>query len=200
MVAQNIFFYVIAAAIVYSGLRVVTSANVVHAALHLVVVLAAVAAQYVLLAAEFVAATQVLVYIGAIIVLFLFGIMLTRAKLGRDQDLTHKHWVSGAVTAVVLFAVMAYALVDEYGWSRSPLPAVLPPAVVAVPLTPPAVVVAVVLPAVPVAPPAGAPLDVPAVPAVPLMVPPPVPLVAPPAMPPAPLMPVNVIMDGSTAT
>ena len=53
-----------------------------------------------LLAAEFVAATQVLVYIGAIVVLFLFGIMLTRAKIGRDQDLTHKHWWSGAATAV----------------------------------------------------------------------------------------------------
>ncbi len=59
------------------------SNNVVHAALHLVAVLASVAAQYILLAAEFVAATQVLVYIGAIVVLFLFGIMLTRAKIGR---------------------------------------------------------------------------------------------------------------------
>jgi len=123
MVAQNIFFYAIAAVIVYSGIRVVTSNNVVHAALHLVAVLASVAAQYVLLAAEFVAATQVLVYIGAIVVLFLFGIMLTRAKIGRDQDLTHKHWLGGAATALLLFGVMAYALVDEFGWSRTPLPA-----------------------------------------------------------------------------
>ena len=123
MVAQNLFFYLFAAAIVYSGIRVVTSNNVVHAALHLVVVLASVAAQYVLLAAEFVAATQVLVYIGAIVVLFLFGIMLTRAKLGRDQDLTHKSWPLAAITALGLFAVMAYALLDEYGWSDHPLPA-----------------------------------------------------------------------------
>ncbi|MEQ1785912.1 MAG: NADH-quinone oxidoreductase subunit J [Acidimicrobiales bacterium] len=123
MVAQNIFFYVIAAVIVYSGIRVVTSNNVVHAALHLVAVLASVAAQYVLLAAEFVAATQVLVYIGAIVVLFLFGIMLTRAKLGADQDLTHKNWPAGAATAVLLFVVMAYALVDEWGWSKTPMPA-----------------------------------------------------------------------------
>jgi NADH-quinone oxidoreductase subunit J len=119
MVAQNVFFYLIAAVIVYSGIRVVTSNNVVHSALHLVAVLASVAAQYVLLAAEFVAAAQVLVYIGAIVVLFLFGIMLTRAKLGADQDLTHKHWLGGAATAVVLFAVMAYALIDEYGWTKA---------------------------------------------------------------------------------
>jgi NADH-quinone oxidoreductase subunit J len=123
MVAQNIFFYVIAAGIVVSAIRVVTTRNVVHAALYLVAVLAGVGAQYVLLAAEFVAATQVLVYIGAIVVLFLFGVMLTRTKIGRDQNLTHKHWLGGAATAVLLFGVMAYTLVDEYGWTRTPLPA-----------------------------------------------------------------------------
>ena len=123
MVAQNLFFYAIAAVIVFSAVRVVTSQNVVHAALYLVGVLANVAAIYVLLAAEFVAATQVLVYIGAIIVLFLFGIMLTRAKIGRDQDLTHDSWYGAAATAVLLFAVMAYALIDAFEWSDTPLPA-----------------------------------------------------------------------------
>jgi len=123
MVAQNIFFYLFAGAIVFSAFRVVTTNNVVHAALYLVAVLASVAAQYILLAAEFVAATQVLVYIGAIIVLFLFGIMLTRAKLGRDQDLTNRHWATGAGTALLLFGVMAYALVDQFHWKQTPLPA-----------------------------------------------------------------------------
>jgi NADH-quinone oxidoreductase subunit J len=123
MVAQNIFFYVIAAGIVFSAIRVVTSRNVVHAALYLVSVLAGVAAQYVLLAAEFVAATQVLVYIGAVMVLFLFGVMLTRTKIGQDQALTHKHWWTGAATALILLGVMAYALIDEFGWTERPLPA-----------------------------------------------------------------------------
>lgn len=123
MVAQNLFFYAIAAMIVVSAIRVVTTQNVVHAALYLVAVLAGVGAQYVLLTAEFVAATQVLVYIGAIIVLVLFGVMLTRSRIGRDQDLTHKHWLAGAATAVLLLGVMAYSLVDEYGWTRTPLPA-----------------------------------------------------------------------------
>ena len=124
MVAQNIFFYLFAAAIVWSAFRVVTTKNVVHAALYLVAVLAAVGAQYILLAAEFVAATQVLVYIGAIVVLFLFGVMLTRAKIGVDQDLTHRKAVLGGVsTAILLFVVMGYSLIDEYGWTRTPLPA-----------------------------------------------------------------------------
>ena len=81
MVAENIAFGLIAAVIVLAALRVVTTSNIVHAALYLVIVLAGVAAQYFLLGAEFVATTQILVYIGAIVVLFLFGIMLTRAPL-----------------------------------------------------------------------------------------------------------------------
>jgi NADH-quinone oxidoreductase subunit J len=124
MVAQNIFFYVFAAAIVWSAFRVVTTKNVVHAALHLVVVLASVGAQYIMLSAEFVAATQVLVYIGAIVVLFLFGIMLTRSRIGADQELTNKKTVlSGAATALLLLGVMGYALLDEFGWARTALPA-----------------------------------------------------------------------------
>ncbi|HEY9557792.1 MAG TPA: NADH-quinone oxidoreductase subunit J [Acidimicrobiales bacterium] len=123
MVAQNLFFYAFAAVILFSALRVVTSQNVVHAALYLVAVLASVGAIYVVLAAEFVAATQVLVYIGAIIVLFLFGIMLTRAKIGRDQDLTHDSWIGAAFTGLLLFGVMAYSLIDAFGWTRTPLPA-----------------------------------------------------------------------------
>jgi len=123
LVAQQISFGVIAAVIVIGALRVVTTNNVVHAALWLVAVLAGAGAAFILLGAEFVGITQILVYIGAIVVLFLFGIMLTRTRIGRDQDLTHKHWWSAAVTAVGLFAVMAYALIDEYGWTRTPLPA-----------------------------------------------------------------------------
>lgn len=115
MVAQNIFFYVIAATMVASALVVVTSRNVVHSALALIVVFGGVAAQFVILAGEFVAVTQVLVYIGAIMVLVLFGIMLTRAKIGRDPHMTNDHWWVGVVTAVLLVGVMGYALVDRFG-------------------------------------------------------------------------------------
>ena len=115
MVAQNIFFYVIAAVMVAAAVVVVTNRNVVRAALALIVVFAGVAAQYILLAAEFVATTQVLVYIGAIMVLMLFGIMLTRAKIGQDPETTNERWWVGLVTALLLAGVMGYALIDHFG-------------------------------------------------------------------------------------
>jgi NADH-quinone oxidoreductase subunit J len=106
--------------IVGGALRVVTTKNVVHAALFLVLVLAGVAGQYILLAAEFVAITQVLVYIGAVVVLFLFGIMLTRAKIGVDTDLTHANWYVGAFTAVLLLGIIGYTLIDAFGTDALP--------------------------------------------------------------------------------
>src|SRR6478752_8701136 len=120
LVAQNIAFYVIAALIVFGALRVVTCKNLVHAALWLVLVLAGVAAQYILLAAEFVAVTQVLVYIGAVMVLFLFGVMLTRARLGHEADLNNKNFAIGIPVALIMLGVMAWALIDGYRGEKLP--------------------------------------------------------------------------------
>jgi len=116
MVAQNIAFYVIAALIVFGALRVVTCRNIMHAALWLVLVLAGVAAQFILLASEFVAITQVLVYLGAIIVLFLFGIMLTRAGTTDSDELDNKRpmKIGAAVIGVLLAGLMGYSLWDGF--------------------------------------------------------------------------------------
>jgi NADH-quinone oxidoreductase subunit J len=119
-VAENIGFGIIAAFMIFGALRVVTTRNVVHAALWLVLVLAGAAAQYLLLAAEFVAITQVLVYIGAIVVLFLFGIMLTKAPIGGDADLTRKSWFGGALVGVILLALLTLTLLDTWGDDRLP--------------------------------------------------------------------------------
>ena len=86
VVAQNIAFGILSVVMVVAALRMVTTRNVVHAALYLVIVLAGAAGIFILLGAEFVGVTQVLVYIGAIVVLFLFGIMLTRGALGEDEE------------------------------------------------------------------------------------------------------------------
>jgi len=115
LVAQNIFFYLVAVVMVVAALRVVTTKNVVHAALYLVVVLAGVAAIFVMTLAEFTIATQILVYIGAVIVLFLFGIMLTQARIGREVGVDHEQrWIAGLV-ALVLAGVMGYSLIDAFG-------------------------------------------------------------------------------------
>lgn len=116
MVAQNIAFGVIAAAMLVAAVRVVTARNIVHAALYLVIVLAGVAAQFLLLGAEFVGVTQILVYVGAVVVLFLFGIMLTRARIG-DDDLPDQGpgtKLAAVLTAVLLFGVMTAAVVDYF--------------------------------------------------------------------------------------
>lgn len=118
MVAQNIFFAVVALAMIYAAFRVVTTGNVVHAALWLVLVLAGVAVNFLLLGAEFVAVTQVLIYVGAVIVLFLFGVMLTRASMGDDESVATEKRSMAAIVALLLFAVMAIALIDSFSDSR----------------------------------------------------------------------------------
>jgi NADH-quinone oxidoreductase subunit J len=121
-VAMNVGFGIIAAVMIFAALSVVTSKNVVHAALWLVLVLAGVAAQYILAAAEFVAISQVLVYVGAVMVLFLFGIMLTRAQIGRESGLNNTGWAVGIPVAVVLFGLLAYVILDAFEDSVLPDP------------------------------------------------------------------------------
>ena len=113
-VAQNVGFYIIAAIMVFGALRVVSGRNVVHVALWLVVVLGGVAAQYLLAAAEFVAISQVMVYIGAVMVLFLFGIMLTRATIGEESDLNNKNWSIGIPVSSLLAGTLVWVIVDQY--------------------------------------------------------------------------------------
>jgi NADH-quinone oxidoreductase subunit J len=120
VVAQNIAFGIIAALMILGAIRVVTSNNVVHAALWLVLVLAGAAAQYILLAAEFVAITQVLVYVGAVMVLFIFGTMLTRAQIGRERDLNNRGWPLALLVALVLGGTLVYVLLDAFGDDELP--------------------------------------------------------------------------------
>ena len=120
LVAQNIGFGLLAAIMVIAGIRVVTVNNVVHAALYLVLVLSAAAGQFVLMTAEFVAITQVLVYVGAVMVLFLFGTMLTRAKIGAEADLDHPKGRQVAIpVSLLMLGVMAYVLIDGFGDTKA---------------------------------------------------------------------------------
>ena len=114
MVAQNVAFGIIAAAMAIAAIGVVRTKNIVHAALYLVVVLAGGAAQFILLGQEFVAWVQVLVYIGAVIVLFLFGIMLTRAPMHPKESLDNDLRWPGTVVSLFLAGILATLLIDKY--------------------------------------------------------------------------------------
>ena len=114
MIAENVFFGIIAAAMVISALGVVTTKNVVHAALFLVIVLAGGAAQFILLGQEFVAWVQVLVYIGAVIVLFLFGIMLTRAPMHPEENLGNDLKWPAAAAALFLMGILGGLFVNQW--------------------------------------------------------------------------------------
>jgi NADH-quinone oxidoreductase subunit J len=130
-VGQQVGFGIIAALMLVGAIRVVTTKNVVHAALWLVIVLAGAAAQYILLAAEFVAVTQVLVYIGAVMVLFLFGTMLTRAQIGKATDLDNKNKIGAVVVALIMAGTLGYTLIDAFQGEKLPDVAPMPTETVA---------------------------------------------------------------------
>ncbi len=111
----NWVFTIIGLVVLFSGFRVVTSRNIVHAALYLVGALAGTAALFLMLSAEFVAWVLVLVYIGAVIVLFLFGIMITRAPTGLDEGLSSDHKALPALLASGVFVMMSWASIDAFG-------------------------------------------------------------------------------------
>ena len=113
--AQNVAFGIIAVVMAVAAIGVVTMKNIVHAALALVVVLAGVAAQYILLQAEFLGIVQVLIYIGAVIVLFLFGIMLTRSPMQRSTEYDNDQRVLAGLVALLIFGVLAFLLHDQFG-------------------------------------------------------------------------------------
>jgi NADH-quinone oxidoreductase subunit J len=95
---------------------VVTTRHLVRAGLWLVVTLGAVAGTYLTLAAELVAWVQVLIYVGAVVVLLLFAVMLTRAPIGPSDDLDRKRW-PGALIGAGVGLGLAALLVDAYRWS-----------------------------------------------------------------------------------
>ena len=115
MATQNFFFGVLSLVMVVAAFRLVTTKNVVRAALFLAIVLAGAAGQFLLLAAEFVAMVQILVYIGAIVVLLLFGVMLTRAPVGQTPDTDNDQRWLAALVALFLLGALGAVLTDAFG-------------------------------------------------------------------------------------
>ncbi len=111
--AQEYAFIVLAVIGSISAIAVVLARNVVHAALYLVVTLLSVGAVFLLLGAEFLAWVQILIYVGAIVILFLFGLMLTKAPIGRDTLDHQNRWIGGLVGAGV-FAGLVFLIQEAF--------------------------------------------------------------------------------------
>ena len=111
-------FYTFAALAVVGALGILRANLVFHSALYLVLTLGSVAAVFVILGADFLAAVQILVYIGAIMVLILFGIMLTPRAVEIKASLPPGRTVAGGILALALFAIMASVVLTTH-WSKS---------------------------------------------------------------------------------
>jgi NADH-quinone oxidoreductase subunit J len=115
MEAIDIFSYFLLLLLLLSGVKVVTTSNVIHAAIFLVFTLATTAVLFILLSAEFVALVLILVYIGAVIVLFLFGVMITRAPLGPNAELDNdQNKLMAAVISLSIFGIFTYILLQTF--------------------------------------------------------------------------------------
>lgn len=108
-----ITFWIVAGITILAALAVVSLKNLVHSALWLIAAFVGVAATYLMLEAEFLAAVQVLVYAGAISILIVFGVMLTRRGDIRESNMFTKYRISGGVVSLGLFLIIASAVLKS---------------------------------------------------------------------------------------
>ena len=116
---RTFVFYFLAAILVFASLRVVTLRNPVHAALHLVLAFFSASGIWILLQAEFLAIALVLVYVGAVMVLFLFVVMLLDINLDRLREGFWGYLPIGLVVALLIVAEMSLVLLEYSGTFES---------------------------------------------------------------------------------
>lgn len=127
MTPQQFIFMVTAVVTLGSALMVVTTRNLVHAALWLILTLFGVAVTFVLLNASFLAVAQVVIYIGAIAILMIFVVMMTRRLVRDFGRQVNKNWPIAALISAVFFGGLAWLLGSWQGFGASAQP--LPPGV-----------------------------------------------------------------------
>ncbi len=106
----TLVFWIFAILLVVAALLVVGQRNIVHSALALVVVFGFAAGIYVLLSAQFIAIVQILIYAGAVTILILFALMLTRISGQQQTNPTNKLWPAAALICALLFGTIIYAV------------------------------------------------------------------------------------------
>ena len=110
---MEIPFAIIAALTIVSGIAAITLRNLVHCALSLAITFAGVAALYLQLGAPFAGWSQVIVYIGAVAILMVFAILLTRSDNGNEPSIFSKSWAIGAAITLAVFGVLTAAILKS---------------------------------------------------------------------------------------
>ena len=108
MTVDQVIFFLLTALILVSALMVVSTRNLIHAALWLISTLFGAAVLYATLDAAFLAVVQVVVYIGAIAIMFIFAVMLTRRNMLDDASQTNPNWPWAALIAIATFAGLVF--------------------------------------------------------------------------------------------
>ena len=106
MELKPLVFYLFALLTIGSAVIVVTVRNIVHAAFSLMVTLFSIAGLYVFLQADFLAATQIIVYVGGILVLILFGVMMTSGRLDMKLKMERGQLFWGGLVTILIFSLL----------------------------------------------------------------------------------------------
>jgi len=107
---MNIVFVIIAAVTIAAAVAAMSLRNLVHCALALAVAFAGIAAAYLQLGAQFVGFTQLLVYVGAVAILVVFAILLTRSSEPPQQTVLSSGWLTGIVVTLLVLGVLVFAI------------------------------------------------------------------------------------------
>jgi NADH-quinone oxidoreductase subunit J len=107
---MNIIFAIIAVGTIAAAVAAMSLRNLVHCALALTVAFAGLAAAYLQLGAQFVGFTQLLVYVGAVAILIVFAILLTRGSEPPQQSVLSSGWPAGIFVTVIVLGVLVYAI------------------------------------------------------------------------------------------
>lgn len=114
---MQIVFIFVSALTLFAGIQTVSNRNLFHAALYMMVSFLGVAVLYGMLESAFMAATQLLVYIGAISILVIFAIMMTRRLMQATEPAFNSQWQWGGVASMLLFLVFVTVIYQTYGLS-----------------------------------------------------------------------------------
>ena len=122
----SIFFYIFSAVMLFAAFKVITSRNPVHSALYLVLCFFQASAIWMLLQAEFLSITLILVYVGAVMVLFLFVVMMLDINIEAMREGFWSHFPLAASIGAVLALELASVVLGGFRLTQAPVTAVMP--------------------------------------------------------------------------